>query len=94
MAKKRVRKDKSIRDKLLVSFGVGIGFWLINISHTYSYVWTMISAGISALAFISLLFFSIKAIKQKEKILGWTFLVMDIIMILSRITPEIVGFFS
>ncbi|MDO8528866.1 MAG: hypothetical protein Q7S06_03170 [Nanoarchaeota archaeon] len=94
MAKKRVKKDKNIREKLLASFSVGVGFWLINISHTYSSVWVGTTAIISALAFIFLLFFSIKAIKQKEKILGWTFLLMDIIMILSRITPEIIGFFD
>lgn len=94
MAKRRVKVDKNIRDKLLAFFSVGIGFWLINISHIYSSIWTLITGAISGLAFIFLLFFSVKAIRQKEKILGWTYLIMDIIMILSRITPIVIRFIS
>ena len=89
-----MREDKNIRDKLLASFSVGIGFWLINISHIFSSIWTIITGAISVLAFISLLFFSIKAIKQKEKILGWTYFIMDIVMILSRITPVVIAFIN
>lgn len=92
MPNKRVKEDKNIREKLLASFSVGVGFWLINISHTSSLIWNYITAAISGLAFIFLLFFSIKAIKQKEKILGWTYFVMDVIMILSWIIPFILGF--
>lgn len=90
--KKRVKEDKRIRDKLLAFFSIGIGFWLINISHTYSSLWVTATGIISGIAFIFLLFFSIKAIKQKEKILGWTYLIIDIIMILSWITPLIIAF--
>ena len=91
--------DKNIRDKLLASFSIGIGFWLINVSHANNYpVWNTITALISGIAFIFLLVYSIKAVRQREKILGWTYLIMDIVMILSYISLFVLsflqGFFS
>ena len=83
--------NKNIREKLLASFSVGVGFWLINISHVSSLIYGYITAMISGLAFIFLFFFSIRAIRQKEKILGWTYFLMEIVMILSWIILFITG---
>ncbi len=51
---------------MLSSFIVGIGFWLINISHR-SYL-ESVTALISGIAFIFLLSYSFKAIHQGDKV--------------------------
>ncbi len=78
----------AIKDKLLASFIFGVGFWLINLSHidyAYNFIWGLITATISGLAIITLFIFSIKAISNKEKLLGWTCLLTSISMIISYI---------
>jgi hypothetical protein len=92
---KETRTIKNIKDKLIAAFSVGIGFWLLNNGYYMeSIIINLLTALISGSAFIYLLFLSIKAIRQKEKILGWVYLIMDIIMILSWTIYFFIGFFS
>ena len=86
-----MKSDKNIRDKLLALFSVGVGFWLINIATSYP-PWFYVTGAISGLAFLLLFVYSIKAIKQKERILGWTFFALDTVMIFNWIIPFIIGF--
>lgn len=65
---------------MLSSFIVGIGFWLINISHG-SYL-ESVTVLISGIAFIFLLSYSFKAIHQGDKV-GWAYFVTVICMIIS-----------
>ena len=87
----------NIKDKLLASFIVGVGFWLINISHINydtNFIWGNISAIISGLAIVVLIIFSIEAINQKERLLGWTYLLTSAAMIISYAYTFMQGFFS
>ncbi len=78
-----VSLNSSYRDKMLSSFIIGIGFWLINISHTSSSPWwNSITALTSAISFIFLLGYSFKAARQGDKV-GWAYFVTDICMIIS-----------
>jgi len=79
----------NIKDKLLASFIVCIGFWLMNISYINFSNTTLI---ISGLAGVFLLVFSIKAINKKEKVLGWAGLVTSATAIILFIIPFIKGF--
>ncbi|MEK6793031.1 MAG: hypothetical protein AABX96_03980 [Nanoarchaeota archaeon] len=80
----------NIRDKLLASFIICVGFWLINISYSN---FSVITAIISGLAGVFLFIFSIKAINKKEKVLGWAGLVTSAGAIISFAIPFIQGFF-
>ncbi|MSS74334.1 hypothetical protein EXS72_01705 [Candidatus Pacearchaeota archaeon] len=72
--------DVSLRDKMLSSFIVGVGFWLINISHG-SYL-ESVTALISGIAFIFLLIYSFQAIRKGDKV-GWAYFATVVWMILS-----------
>jgi hypothetical protein len=79
----------NIKDKLLASFIVCAGFWLMNISYSN---FSVITGIISGLAGVFLLVFSIKAINKKEKVLGWAGLVTSAGAIISFAIPFIQGF--
>ena len=75
----------SMRDKMLSSFIIGIGFWLINITHaSQDNWWYFVTALVSGLAFIFLLGYSFKAVRQGDKI-GWAYFITDVCMIVSYI---------
>ncbi len=76
----------SVRDHMLSSFIVGIGFWLINITHaSQNNLWFYLATAlISGLAFIFLLIYSFKAVRQGDKV-GWAYFVTDVCMIISYI---------
>ncbi|MBS3083785.1 hypothetical protein J4423_03205 [Candidatus Pacearchaeota archaeon] len=82
--------NDNVKDKLLASFIVCAGFWLMNISYTRFSNITMI---ISGLAGVFLLVFSIKAINKEEKVLGWAGLVTSAVAIILFAIPFIKGFF-
>lgn len=81
-----------IRDKLVSSFIVGIGFWLISDSD-YSSL-SKITSLISALGILSLFVYSIKAIKTKYNLLGWSGLVTSAWMMIPFIIEFIRGFLN
>jgi Ni/Fe-hydrogenase subunit HybB-like protein len=72
----------------LASFIIGVGFWLINISHInydINFIWGSITAIVSGLAILLLLVFSIQAISKKERLLSWTCLLTSVAMIISYV---------
>ncbi len=85
MKRVQISSPNSYRDKMLASFIIGIGFWLINITHvSQNNLWFHVSRLISGGAFIFLLSYSFKAIKQEDKI-GWAYFVTVVSMIISYV---------
>lgn len=70
---------KNNQEKIIASFVVAVGFWLMNISHTTNgMLWGQITYFISGLGFLGILIFSVQSIinrKNNEKIIAWTCLI-------------------
>jgi|TARA_Y100000310_G_C20180216_1_gene577767 hypothetical protein len=70
---------KNNQERIIASFVIAVGFWLMNISHTANnMLWGQITYVVSGLGFLGLLIFTVRTLikgKQSEKILAWTCLI-------------------
>ncbi len=85
MKKVQTVSPNSYRDKMLASFIIGIGFWLINITHvSQDNLWSAVTAWVSGGAFIFLLGYSFKSMRQGDKV-GLSYFLTDVCMIISYV---------
>ncbi|RMD45850.1 hypothetical protein D6829_01145 [Candidatus Pacearchaeota archaeon] len=69
--------------KVYRGFVLGVGFWLMHITHYAGLFWLYATAFISGVSIVWLFIYSIKTIKENEKFLGEVYLLTSLAMILS-----------